>query len=319
MSVFEGVERVPAGFGPSAVTIGKFDGVHLGHQRILRILLERAAERSLASVAVTFDRHPLSVLDPARCPAPLASLAQKTELLEASGVDATLVLAFDEALRALSPREFVERVLVGALDARLVLVGDDFRFGARGAGDVAALREIGAEHGLEVEVVEDVVVGEGEEAVRASSTAVRQLLDAGRVEEAAVLLGRMPRIRSTVVRGAQRGRELGYPTANLHPSIEGYLPADGVYAVWVRVDGERYGAEASIGDNPTFEGVPARQAEVHLFDQQLDLYDRTLEVEFQAFQRPMVRFVSAEALIEQLRRDDDEIREALGLPPRRTT
>lgn len=313
MTVYSGIESIPEGFGPSAVTIGKFDGVHQGHRAVLTMLHESAVAQSLVSTVVTFDRHPLSLLAPDRCPDSLVSTTQKAELLAEAGVDAVVVLAFDRAFSEQTPEEFVQRVLVDGLGARSVLVGRDFRYGARGAGNVSTLRAAGERLGFTVGVIDDVLV-DGEE--RTSSTAIRALLDEGRIGEATRLLGRAPRVRSIVVPGERRGRELGYPTANLSPALEGYLPRDGVYAVWATVDGIRYGAEASIGNNPTFEGVPARQAEVHLFDQSIDLYGRTLEVEFVRYMRPMLRFDGIEALMEQLVRDDDEIRAVLGVRPR---
>ncbi|MET0303801.1 MAG: bifunctional riboflavin kinase/FAD synthetase [Microbacteriaceae bacterium] len=313
MTVYTGIDSVPSGFGPSAVTIGKFDGLHQGHRAVLAVLHERAVARGLVSTVITFDRHPLSLLAPEKCPHALVSVAQKTELLTDAGVDAVVVLAFDRALSSQAPDDFVETVLRRGLDARLVLVGRDFRYGARGAGNVDTLRAAGERIGFDVEVIDDVIDDGG---VRTSSTAIRALLDAGRIEEATRLLGRAPAIRSVVVPGEQRGRELGYPTANLSPDMEGYLPVDGVYAVWASVDGVRYPGEISIGNNPTFDGVPARQAEVHLFDQRIDLYGRTMHVEFVEFVRPMMKFMSVGALIDQLERDDDEIRAILGIAPR---
>lgn len=329
MRFFDGIGDVPPGFGPTAVTIGKFDGVHVGHRDVLRQLREIADARGLSDVVVTFDRNPLSLLAPEKCPEPLVSNEQKRELLESEGVDATLMLRFDAALAAESPERFVETVLVGALHAQLVLCGVDFRFGAKGAGDVALLRRLGIEHGFDVAIVEDVLLDEAlsgdrllddtatvaEGPRRASSTWVRELLAHGRVREAAQLLGRLPGIRSTVVHGEQRGRELGYPTANLDPDIEGYLPLDGVYATWVMVDGVRYGAATSIGNNPTFENVPQHQVETHLFDQSLDLYDTPIGLEFVEYVRPMNKFDSVDSLVAQLHRDDDRIREILAAEP----
>jgi riboflavin kinase / FMN adenylyltransferase len=297
----------------AAVTIGKFDGVHLGHRAVIDRLRDEAAARGLLPTVVTFDRNPLAVLAPERCPAPLVSSRQKRELLEAEGVERVVELVFDLELSRVSPEEFVRRALVDGLRTRLVLVGEDFRFGARGAGDVARLRELGAEHGFEVIAIGDVTGAAG---ARVSSTAIRTALDEGRLDDAATMLGRPHAIRSTVVHGEARGRELGYPTANLSPAIEGYVPADGVYAVRAVVDGVAYGAEASIGNNPTFENVPQHQVEVHLFDQRIDLYDRELTVEFVRFIRPMRAFDSIESLVVQLQADDDRIREILGLPPR---
>jgi riboflavin kinase/FMN adenylyltransferase len=291
---FDGLAEVPAGFGPSAVTVGKFDGLHLGHRDVLRQLREVADQRGLLDAVVTFDRNPLSLLAPEKCPVPLVSNAQKRELLEGAGVDATLMLHFDAELAAEASEYFVEKVLVDGLHAQVVLCGADFRFGARGSGDVELLRRLGVRHGFEVVILEDVQSDDAGASRRASSTWVRELLGQGHVREAAQLLGRLPSIRSTVVHGEQRGRELGYPTANLDPDLEGYLPLDGVYATWVVVDGARYGAATSIGNNPTFAGVPAHQVETHLFDQKLDLYDRPIGVQFVEYLRPMNRFESVE-------------------------
>jgi riboflavin kinase / FMN adenylyltransferase len=319
MDFFDGLPAVPTGYGPSAVTIGKFDGVHTGHRGVLARLSTVAAEHALRSVVVTFDRHPLSLLAPAFCPAPLVSNAQKRELLEEVGIDATLMLAFDQALADLEPAEFVQRVLVDALGARIVLAGSDFKFGRKGAGDVALLRELGSRSGFDVVLIDDVRAGEDRVVAserRASSTWIREALDAGRVAEASRVLGRLPTVRSVVVAGERRGRELGYPTANLDPAaLEGFLPADGVYAAWATVDGVRYPAAVSIGNNPTFDGVPQHQAEAHLLDVDLDLYGRTIELAFVDFVRGMEKFDSLEQLIEKIRGDAETTRRILAEHP----
>jgi riboflavin kinase/FMN adenylyltransferase len=311
MLFFHGVVAIPERFGPSAVTIGKFDGLHAGHRAILDRLVRRAADDGLVSVAVTFDRHPLSVIAPQRAPLPLVSADQKAELLAGSGVDAVLMLEFSGDLARLSPEDFVRQVLVDALHARVVFTGSDFRFGDRGAGDLAALREFGEKYGFEVECQDDVTL----DGARVSSTAVRELVGEGRVREATRLLGRYHAIRSRVVGGERRGRELGYPTANLDPAIEGMLPLDGVYAAWGIVDGERYGAAVSIGNNPTFDGIPQHQVEAHLLDQKIDLYGRTLELQFVERIRAMNKFVSVEQLVAQLHEDEQRIREVLAGEP----
>ncbi len=314
MLFFDGLGAVPSGFGPSAVTVGKFDGVHTGHRAVLAQLGRLAADRGLAATVVTFDRNPLSLLAPERCPSALVSNGQKVELLGESGVDATLMLAFDEQLAALEPADFVRRVLVDALDARLVLAGRDFRFGRRGAGDVQMLQELGTVHGFEVVPMEDVRPGSEGGERRASSTWVREALDAGDVAEAARVLGRLPVVRSVVVEGERRGRELGFPTANLDPArLEGFLPTDGVYAAWATVDGVRYPAAVSIGNNPTFEGVPQHQAEAHLLDVELDLYGRTIELAFVERLRGMERFDSLDELVAAIRGDADAARRALAV------
>ena len=313
MRVFEGLRAVPAGFGPSAVTIGKFDGVHPGHRAVISELKSVAAERGLVAGVVTFDRNPLSLLAPEKCPVSLVSNAQKLELLEAAGVDATLVLTFDQALASQAPEEFVESVLVGALQARVVFVGADFRFGARGSGNVELLDRLGKRHDFEVRHIPE-VAADGSEPRRASSTWIRELLDAGDVGTAAAQLGRLHSIRSTVVHGEQRGRSLGYPTANLSPEIEGFIPRDGVYAAWATVPGGRFGAAVSIGNNPTFEGVPQKQVEAHLLDQSFDLYGQPIVLEFVEYIRPMNKFESADALATQMRADEQRVRAILAVP-----
>lgn len=312
MQFFDGLGEVPPGFGPSAVTIGKFDGLHIGHRSVLRQLRELADERGLTATVVTFDRNPLRLLAPDKCPDPLVSNGQKRELLADADVDATLMLHFDQQLADEAPEFFIESVLVAALQAQVVLCGADFRFGARGAGDVDLLKQLGVAHGFDVVILDDVRVEDASGARRASATWVRELLATGRIREAAELLGRSPSIRSHVVHGEQRGRELGYPTANLDPDIEGFLPADGVYATWAVVDGVSHGSATSIGNNPTFDGVPQHQVETHLFDQKLDLYDRQIELQFVDYLRPMNKFESVDALVARLHEDDALVREILA-------
>jgi len=316
MQFFDSLGAVPRDFGPSAITIGKFDGVHAGHRKVISALIDVARSSGLVATAVTFDRHPLALLRPELCPAPLLSNPQKVDRLAEAGVDATLMLAFDEAFSKQSPEEFVQSILVDALHAKVVLVGRDFRFGAKGAGTVERLRELGLEHGFDVQLIED-MIAEGTER-RASSTWVRELLGDGDVGTAAQLLGHLPTIRAVVVHGLQRGRELGYPTANLSPDIEGFIPADGVYAAWLTIDGERHGAAVSIGNNPTFEGIPDKQVEAHVLDASLDLYDKTVEVSFVQYIRGMRKFSGMDALAEQMRADEQGIRVILGYPPRAT-
>lgn len=310
MDLFAGLDVVPAGFGPSAVTIGKFDGVHVGHRGVIGQLKTLAAERGLAPVVLTFDRHPMALFRPEACPPALVSSAQRAELLAAEGVAATLEVEFTREFSELSPEAFVDDVLVGKLDAKLVLAGADFRFGHKGAGTIDTLRELGASRGFEVALVDDVAVA-GE---RVSSTRIREHLAAGRVREAAELLGRPPSVRATVVHGDAIGRGLGFPTANLDPDMEGFLPADGVYAAWAHLDGVRYGAAVSIGNNPTFEGIPARRTEAHLIDARVDAYDKTIELEFVDYLRGMVAFDGLESLAKALAADVVDIRRILGLP-----
>ncbi len=309
MKTFKGLSAVPEGFGPSAVTIGKFDGVHRGHRAVIDRLRTMAAENDLQAVVVTFDRNPLALLAPEKCPEALVSVRQKLELLATTGVDATLLLPFDRALASVPATEFVERVLVDTLHAKAVLVGGDFRFGAKGAGDVRLLADLGATFGFSVEVVDD-VRPEGER--RVSSTWIRELLAEGDVRRATELLGHAPAVSGIVVHGAKRGRELGFPTANLTPESEGLIPADGVYAGWLTDAGTRYPAAISVGNNPTFEGVPTKQVEAYVLDREIDLYDHLVDVEFVERLRGMVAFTSIPDLIETMRGDVDRARDILG-------
>ena len=312
MQRFDSLGAVPADFGPSAVTIGKFDGVHAGHRAVLARLHELAAPLALTTTVLTFDRNPLSLLRPERCPPELTSNEQKLELLASTGVEATLMVRFDRPFSELTPEEFVTSILVGALHARLVLVGKDFRFGVRGSGTVDVLRSLGAEHGFEVVVLDDVAPS-GDR--RVSSTWVREALAAGDVSTAASLLGALPTIRAEIVHGFQRGRTLGYPTANLSPRIEGFVPADGVYAAWLTVQGVRYPAAVSIGTNPTFDDVHERKVEAHAIDQYgLELYGQIAEVAFVEYIRGMVKFTGPDALAEQMGADEARIRDVLGVP-----
>jgi riboflavin kinase/FMN adenylyltransferase len=306
--LFESPDIIPDGFGPSAVSIGKFDGMHAGHRRIISELRSVAASEGLTSVAVTFDRNPLSLLRPEVCPAPLLSNAQKVELLDETGLDATLMLEFNSERAAQSPEDFVREVLVDTLHARVIMVGADFRFGAKGAGDVDLLEALGEQHGFRVQRIDDVTSGQR----RASSTWIRELLSKGEVAEATRLLGRSPSIRAVVVGGHQRGRTMGYPTANLSHDVEGFVPADGVYATRIVIEGAKYGAASSIGNNPTFEGVADKTVESHVLDQQLDLYGKTVELEFVEYIRPMKKFVDADALVTQMHADELRIRGILG-------
>lgn len=308
MKLFRSLGEVPDGFGPSAVTIGKFDGVHTGHRAVIGRLCEVARDRGLVSTVITFDRNPLEVLAPDKCPLALVSVEQKLDLLAGTGVEATLLVAFDRALAELEPEDFVHRILVDRLHAQAVLVGSDFRFGHRGAGDVAMLRTLGEKYGFTVDLIDDVRPEHGR---RVSSTWIRELLADGDVGHAAELLGHVPTLRGVVVHGAKRGRELGFPTANLSPESEGLIPADGVYAGWLTDGGERYPAAISVGNNPTFEGVPQKQVEAYVLDRELDLYDHHVEISFLKRIRGMVAYSGVEPLIAQIAADVAEARRIL--------
>ncbi len=304
MIVFRDPEKIPADFGPSAVAIGKFDGVHAGHRAVIARLNERAAATGTRAVAVTFDRNPLAILRPDRCPENVVTVERKLELLGELGLDATLVLTFDEELAARSAEDFVVDILVGALRVSTVLVGEDFRFGRGGAGTPELLRALGPRLGFEVEVVDDVYLPGSPR--RVSSTWIRELLIEGDVSGASRVLGRNPDVRGVVVHGLKRGRELGFPTANLSPIVDAFVPADGVYAGWL-VDhdtGIRHPSAISVGTNPTFDDVLVRQVEAHVLGETgLDLYGHDVTVEFVERLRGMVAFEGMEKLSEQMADD----------------
>ncbi len=310
MRIWRSLDEVPTDLGPTVVVVGNFDGVHLGHRHVLRRAREVADRDASALVAVTFAPHPMAVLRPEHAPTALSSLEHRAELLGEAGADAVLALPFDRDVAGWSPQEFVDRVLVAGLHARAVVVGANFRFGHRAAGDVAALRELGAERGF---VAEGIELDGGPQVW--SSTYVRTCLAAGDVSGAAEALGRPYAVRGVVVRGDQRGRELGYPTANVPTDALTAAPADGVYAGWLRRadTGERYPAAISVGTNPTFDGHRARRVESYVLDRtDLDLYGVEVEVCFVARLRAMTAFGSVEELVAQMAADVDRARDLLG-------
>ena len=294
----------------SAVAVGVFDGVHVGHQRILARAVEKAREHRARCVVLSFDPHPDLVLAKHFQPAaPLTPLPEKRERLEALGADELVVLPFTRELASLSPEEFVERELVSKHRALALVCGENFALGKGRAGHVARLAEIGRARGFEMVPV-PLVEKDG---APVSSTRIRGLLSEGRVAEAARLLGRRYGLAGTVVRGDAIGRTLGYPTANLRLHEEKLVPADGIYAVWARWSGEREwrGAAMSVGVRPTFGGQ-VRTLEVYVLDWQGDLLGKTLEVEFAEWLRPERRFETKEALIAAMDEDVTETRRRLG-------
>lgn len=304
MIVFRDPNEVPTDFGASAVAIGKFDGVHAGHRAVIRRLTEVAAESGLRTVAVTFDRNPLAVLRPDRCPENVVTVDRKLELLGELALDATLLLTFDAEFASRSAEDFVTGILVDALRVSTVLVGEDFRFGHGGEGTPALLRELGPRYGFTVEVVDDVFLDGSDR--RVSSTWIRELLMAGDVTAAARVLDRNVDVRGEVVHGLKRGRELGFPTANLSASVDSFVPADGVYAGWLidHVTGIRHRSAISVGTNPTFDDVLERQVEAHVIGEtDLDLYGHDVTVEFVSRLRGMVAFEGIEKLKDQMATD----------------
>ncbi|MFC4139040.1 MULTISPECIES: bifunctional riboflavin kinase/FAD synthetase [unclassified Microbacterium] len=312
MIVFRSPEEVPADFGPSVVAIGKFDGVHIGHQAVIRRMREDAAAIGARTVAVTFDRNPLAVLRPEICPKNVVDVERKLELLGDQDLDATLLLTFDEERASQPAEEFVEKILVGALHVTTVLVGRYFRFGSGGRGTPELLQEMGQKLGFTVDFVEDVYLPGSERQV--SSTWIRERLDAGDVAQAARALGRTVGVTGEVVHGLKRGRELGFPTANLSETVDALVPADGIYAGWLFDDGVRYPAAISVGTNPTFDDVPRRQVEAHVIGRTgLDLYGHVVTVEFVDRLRGMVAFEGVDALIAQMSDDVSAAERVLGV------
>ena len=311
------LSQVPQGYGPSVVTLGNFDGVHKGHRAVLSTVVRKARDRGpdgAHSVAVTFDPHPVAVLHPERAPQIIVSPDERLALLSATGLDAVLVMEFTREFAQWTPERFVVEVFVKALGASLVVVGEDTRFGVRNSGDVRTLRRLGAEHGFEVLALAD--IGNGG---RWSSSRVRDLVTRGDVAGAAEILGRPHRVAGEVVHGDHRGRELGYPTANLCREAAGLTPADGVYAGWLtrptlpdRDVDHRLPAAISIGTNPTFAGTQ-RRVEAYALDRtDLDLYGETVVFEFVERLRATEKFDSIEALLVQVADDVERCRRLLS-------
>jgi riboflavin kinase / FMN adenylyltransferase len=290
--------------GPgTAVTIGAYDGVHLGHQALLRDLSERATAAGLSTVVVTFDKHPASVVRPESAPKQLIDLEQKLELLADCGIERTVVLPFDRERANESAEEFVKEVLVDGLSARLVVIGEDFHFGKDRRGNVSLMSELGREYGFEV-----VGVGlTGDEESVVSSTRIRKLVAEGDVEGAAALLGRPHEVRGPVVKGDGRGGPmLGFPTANVAVPEDIALPGDGMYAGWfTRPDGSVHRAAIYVGRRPTFyePGSAPVLVEAYLLDFDGDLYGEQVRVDFLHRLRGDAQFDSAEDLISQMHRD----------------
>ncbi|MFE2942725.1 bifunctional riboflavin kinase/FAD synthetase [Streptomyces sp. NPDC059255] len=310
MQRWRGLADIPQDWGRSVVTIGSYDGVHRGHQLIIGRAVERARELGVPSVVVTFDPHPSEVVRPGSHPPLLAPHHRRAELMAGLGVDALLILPFTLEFSKLSPADFIVKVLVDKLHARAVIEGPNFRFGHKAAGNVAVLSDLGATYDYEVEVVDLYVSGSAGGGEPFSSTLTRRLVAEGDVEGAAEILGRPHRVEGVVVRGAQRGRELGFPTANVETLPHTAVPADGVYAGWLTADGERMPAAISVGTNPQFEGVD-RTVEAYAIDRVgLDLYGLHVTVDFLSYVRGMRKFESIDALLEAMA---DDVKRARAL------
>jgi riboflavin kinase / FMN adenylyltransferase len=305
MEILLGADARPSDGRPTVATVGMFDGVHRGHRMLFQRVLDEADRLDARSAIVTFDPHPLEVLAPAKAPCMLTTLDQRLRLFEEAGFDIALVLPFNRELAALTPEQFAKAALVEELNVCKILVGEDFRFGHDRAGDVQTLREIGKSDGFEAEAI-GLLGGDG--ASKISSTVIRTLVAEGDVEGAAELLGHNYALAGEVVEGDKRGRELGFPTANLKPHPRACLPGNGVYAGWWVWDGQRLPGAINVGVRPTFkEGAPPL-CEIFVLDFEGDLYGEHGEVEFAAFLRPEQRFGSADELIEQMKQDVDQAR-----------
>jgi riboflavin kinase/FMN adenylyltransferase len=318
MQILRDLEACPRPAAGTAITIGAYDGVHRGHRAVISRVRALAAERGLQSAVVTFDRHPASVVRPESAPKLLTDLDQKLELLADTGVDYTLVVHFDAARSGESAEDFVTEVLVGCLGARLVVVGADFHFGHGRKGNVELLTRMGADLGFEVLGLELVGI-DGTPAVeseRVSSTGIRKALVEGDLALANEALGRPYEVRGVVGRGDARGREWGFPTANVEVPDDVLLPADGIYACWYeRPDGSVHGAAVSLGRRPTiYDDQPYSLLEAHLLDFDGELYGEVAEVRFVKRLRGEERFESVEALVAQIAVDCDDARSILRQP-----
>src|SRR6478609_160086 len=324
VQIWRSLDEVPGDLGRTVVTVGNFDGVHLGHQHVVRRAREVARTLGdLPVVAVTFDPHPMAVLRPEHAPQTLTDVATRARLLGEAGVDAVLVAPFTREVASWTPERFVEDILVATLHARAVVVGANFRFGVKASGDVATLAELGRTHDF---TAEGIALDGGPQVW--SSTYVRGCLQGGDVEGAAEALGRPFTVHGDVVKGDQRGRELGYPTANVPTSGMLAAPADGVYAGWLRrldpstrsgraTDNGLLPAAISFGTNPTFAGERERRVESYVLDRDdLELYGVEVEVSFVARIRGMLRFDSVDDLVETMADDVERTRAILETSPR---
>jgi riboflavin kinase/FMN adenylyltransferase len=308
--LFRGLDEVPPSIRPSVASIGVFDGVHRGHQALMRTVLDEAAELNATPVVVTFDRHPLAVISPGNEPPLITTLSQRARAMGSLGIQALIVLHFDDHLRNMSPEEFIRTVLVDALGCEHVVVGANFRFGHNQAGTIETLSDLGKKHGFGVTIfalqtdVQDEVV---------SSSMIRRHIAEGEMETVAAELDRPYRLEGTVEHGANRGRDLGFPTANLAVHENVILPKLGVYAGWMLWRGNRYPAVTNVGMNPTFGDRETPIVEAYVIDFDQNLYDEQIEIEFTHRLRDELKFEGVDALVEQMGADVEEARRVLGV------
>jgi riboflavin kinase/FMN adenylyltransferase len=310
---WRGQDDIPSDWGRCVLTIGVFDGVHRGHAELIGRAVKAGRARGLPTVLMTFDPHPMEVVFPGSHPAQLTTLTRRAELAEDLGIDVFLVMPFTTDFMKLTPERYIHELLVERLHALDVVVGENFTFGKKAAGNVGTLRKAGERLGFAVESVSLVAEHNQSETVTFSSTYIRACVDAGDMVAAAEALGRPHRVEGVVVRGEGRGRVLGYPTANVAPPMYSAIPADGVYAAWFTVlgpgpgtgsvlPGQRHPAAVSIGTNPTFSGR-TRTVEAFVLDTEADLYGQHVAVDFVARLRGQEKFDSVDTLIEAMGRD----------------
>ncbi|MEV6768296.1 bifunctional riboflavin kinase/FAD synthetase [Nocardia sp. NPDC051030] len=311
MQRWRSLDEMPAEWGRCVLTIGVFDGVHRGHTQLINRAVKSAAARGVPSVLMTFDPHPVEVVRPGSHPAQLSTMNRRAELVAELGIDVFVVMPFTREFMKLTPEQYVEELLVNRLHVAEVVVGDNFTFGKQAAGTVDTMRELGGRLGFDVDGVQLL----GEHAVTFSSSYIRRCVAEGDMSAAAEALGRPHRIEGVVVHGDGRGKGLGFPTANVAPTMHAAIPADGVYAGWFTVldedgDHERRMAAISVGTNPTFDGRN-RTVEPHILDFDGDLYDKHGAVDFVEQLRGMRKFDSIEDLVEAIGRDVEQARKVL--------
>ncbi len=307
MDILKGFDNLPTSFDSSAVTLGNFDGVHLGHRELFRSLVRTAKRLSCLSIVYTFDPHPLKFLAPEKAPLLLNTAEEKQRLIAASHVDYLIVTPFTTEFATMSPERFVSEILVSRLKVKALIVGYDYAFGKGRRGDTDFLKACGENHGFSVEVLQPV----GDDGLPYSSTRIRQMVAAGDVTGVVRLLGRQYNLEGVVVPGDQRGRELGFPTANLETEKE-QLPAPGVYAVKVRHNLQEYGGVVNIGTRPTFDGKLST-IEVYLLDYTGQLYGQKLRIYFVERLRDEQKFASIEDLVQAIEMDIVRARQILPL------
>ena len=310
IALYNGLDQVPPEIRPAVVSIGVFDGVHRGHQALMRMVIEKAGELDATPVVVTFSRHPLAVIAPGSEPPLITTLGQRARVMGEVGIKALIVLEFDDAMRHMSPEEFVRAVLVDGLACAHVVVGANFRFGHQQAGTIETLSDLGAKFGFGVTIFA-LQLDRGDEVV--SSSLIRKHIAEGDMEQVAEELDRPYVLEGTVEHGSARGHDLGFPTANLAVHDHMILPKLGVYAGWMRWKGERYPAVVNVGLNPTFGDRDTPIVEAFILDFDQDLYDETIEIEFTHRLRDELRFTNVDDLVAQMHADVAHARGLLGI------